>query len=287
MPNPDQDFKVADLSLAPWGRKEIELAEVEMPGLMALRAEFGDTKPLTGARITGSLHMTIQTGGAHRDADRPRRRRALGQLQHLLHPGPRRRRRRGRPRRHGGQPLRRARLRLEGRDARGLLVVHRAAVQVLRRPGPEHDPRRRWRRHPARAQGPRVREGRRRARCHRRRPRGVGRHPRHAEALAGRGPQPVDHHRQRASRASARRPPPASTASTRCSSAASCCSRPSTSTTRSPSRSSTTCTAAATASSTASTAASTSCSAARSPSSAATATSARAARSPCGARALA
>ena len=61
MTNPDQDFKVADLTLAPWGRKEIELAEVEMPGLMALRAEFTDTKPLAGARITGSLHMTIQT----------------------------------------------------------------------------------------------------------------------------------------------------------------------------------------------------------------------------------
>ena len=59
--NPDQDFKVADLSLAPWGRKEIELAEVEMPGLMSLRAEFTDSKPLAGARITGSLHMTIQT----------------------------------------------------------------------------------------------------------------------------------------------------------------------------------------------------------------------------------
>jgi adenosylhomocysteinase len=55
------DFKVADLSLAAWGRKEIELAEVEMPGLMALRAEFADAQPLAGARITGSLHMTIQT----------------------------------------------------------------------------------------------------------------------------------------------------------------------------------------------------------------------------------
>src|ERR671911_2906389 len=55
------DFKVADLSLAPWGRKEIELAEVEMPGLMALRAEFTDSQPLKGARISGSLHMTIQT----------------------------------------------------------------------------------------------------------------------------------------------------------------------------------------------------------------------------------
>jgi adenosylhomocysteinase len=58
---PATDFKVADLSLAPWGRKEIELAEVEMPGLMALRAEHADSRPLAGARITGSLHMTVQT----------------------------------------------------------------------------------------------------------------------------------------------------------------------------------------------------------------------------------
>ncbi|NUS72413.1 MAG: adenosylhomocysteinase [Corynebacteriales bacterium] len=55
------DYKVADLSLADFGRKEIQLAEHEMPGLMALRAEYGTSKPLTGARITGSLHMTIQT----------------------------------------------------------------------------------------------------------------------------------------------------------------------------------------------------------------------------------
>ena len=54
-------FKVADLSLAAWGRKEIELAEHEMPGLMALRDQHRDEKPLAGARITGSLHMTIQT----------------------------------------------------------------------------------------------------------------------------------------------------------------------------------------------------------------------------------
>ncbi|MBC7894759.1 MAG: adenosylhomocysteinase [Cytophagaceae bacterium] len=54
-------FKVKDLTLAEWGRKEIRLAEVEMPGLMALRAEFGAKKPLAGARIMGSLHMTIQT----------------------------------------------------------------------------------------------------------------------------------------------------------------------------------------------------------------------------------
>jgi len=56
-----QDFKVKDLSLAEFGRKEIEIAEVEMPGLMAIRAEYKGQKPLAGARITGSLHMTIQT----------------------------------------------------------------------------------------------------------------------------------------------------------------------------------------------------------------------------------
>jgi adenosylhomocysteinase len=55
------DFKVADLSLAAFGRKEIRLAEHEMPGLMAMRSEYGEDKPLAGSRITGSLHMTIQT----------------------------------------------------------------------------------------------------------------------------------------------------------------------------------------------------------------------------------
>ncbi|MBT8428364.1 MAG: adenosylhomocysteinase, partial [Gammaproteobacteria bacterium] len=55
------DYKVADMSLADWGRKEMRIAETEMPGLMALREKYGDTKPLSGARITGSLHMTIQT----------------------------------------------------------------------------------------------------------------------------------------------------------------------------------------------------------------------------------
>src|SRR5687768_15135833 len=55
------DYKVADMSLAQWGRKEIAIAETEMPGLMALREEYADTRPLAGARIAGSLHMTIQT----------------------------------------------------------------------------------------------------------------------------------------------------------------------------------------------------------------------------------
>jgi adenosylhomocysteinase len=56
------DYIVADMSLAAWGRKELAIAEIEMPGLMAIRKEFAATQPLKGARITGSLHMTIQTG---------------------------------------------------------------------------------------------------------------------------------------------------------------------------------------------------------------------------------
>src|SRR5438094_6702629 len=56
-----KDFHVADLSLAPWGRKEIAIAESEMPALMAIREEYRESKPLAGARVAGSLHMTIQT----------------------------------------------------------------------------------------------------------------------------------------------------------------------------------------------------------------------------------
>ena len=56
-----RDYIVKDISLANFGRKEIEIAETEMPGLMALRKEYGASQPLKGARITGSLHMTIQT----------------------------------------------------------------------------------------------------------------------------------------------------------------------------------------------------------------------------------
>ena len=56
-----KDYIVADISLADWGRKEITIAETEMPGLMSCRSEFGERQPLEGARISGSLHMTIQT----------------------------------------------------------------------------------------------------------------------------------------------------------------------------------------------------------------------------------
>jgi adenosylhomocysteinase len=58
----NQDYAIADLSLADWGRKELRIAETEMPGLMAIREEFAKAQPLKGARVTGSLHMTIQTG---------------------------------------------------------------------------------------------------------------------------------------------------------------------------------------------------------------------------------
>ena len=61
-PIKNQDYEIADLGLAAWGRKELTIAETEMPGLMAIRQEFAKAQPLKGARITGSLHMTIQTG---------------------------------------------------------------------------------------------------------------------------------------------------------------------------------------------------------------------------------
>ena len=84
------DFKVADLSLAEFGRKEIRLAEHEMPGLMAIREEYGERQPLKGARITGSLHMTIQTAVLIETLTSLGRRGPLVLVQHLLHPGPRR-----------------------------------------------------------------------------------------------------------------------------------------------------------------------------------------------------
>src|SRR4249919_2626318 len=57
----EQDYKVADISLADWGRREISIAEKEMPGLIAIREKYAPSKPLQGVRVTGSLHMTIQT----------------------------------------------------------------------------------------------------------------------------------------------------------------------------------------------------------------------------------
>ena len=142
------DFKVADLDLADFGRTEITLAEHEMPGLMAMRERYGDSKPLAGARIAGSLHMTVQTavlietlvalGAEVRWASCN----IFSTQDHAaaaVAVGPRGHRRRAR---------RRPGLRLEGRDARGVLVVHPADPAVARRPGRrealrQHDPRRR------------------------------------------------------------------------------------------------------------------------------------------------
>ena len=79
-----RDHKVRDISLADWGRKEIAMAEDEMPGLMALRKEFGASKPLDGARIAGCLHMTIQTAVLIETLTVTWRDGALVVLQHFL-----------------------------------------------------------------------------------------------------------------------------------------------------------------------------------------------------------
>jgi S-adenosylhomocysteine hydrolase len=71
------DYKVADISLADFGRKELRLAEVEMPGLMSCRTEYGPAQPFKGARIAGSLHMTIQTGVCVRVRALKRRRKRM------------------------------------------------------------------------------------------------------------------------------------------------------------------------------------------------------------------
>ena len=143
------DFKVADLSLADFGRTEIQLAEHEMPGLMAMRERYGDSKPLAGARIAGSLHMTDPDRRAHRDARRARRRGPLGLLQHLLDPGPRRRGGRGRP---GGHRRRPAGVPVFAWKGETLEEYWWCTQQILQWPGEhvrQHDPRRRRRRHDA------------------------------------------------------------------------------------------------------------------------------------------
>ncbi len=94
------DYVIADMNLADWGRKEIRIAETEMPGLMAIREEYAKAQPLKGARITGSLHMTIQTAVLIETLTALGAAGALGLVQHFLDAGPRRRRhRQGRHRR--------------------------------------------------------------------------------------------------------------------------------------------------------------------------------------------
>src|SRR6185437_2613288 len=140
-------YKVADLSLAEWGRKEITIAELEMPGLMSIRRKYAAARPLAGVRVAAHDHPD---GGVDRNAARAGGRGALGQLQHLLHPGPRRRR-------HRRQ--RRAGVRLEGGIAGRLLVVHLSGDRAQRRPGTAAD-RGRRRRHDA-AHPYRLRAGKR------------------------------------------------------------------------------------------------------------------------------
>ena len=128
---------------------------------MALRAQHAAQQPLAGARIMGSPAHDGADRGADRDAGRPRRRRALGVVQHLLdagHAPPPRSRSAATAR--VAEPAGHRRLRLEGRDARGVLVVHERGARVARRLRARPDRRRRRRRDAARAQGPRVREGR-------------------------------------------------------------------------------------------------------------------------------
>jgi hypothetical protein len=139
------DFAVADLGLAEFGRKEIRLAEHEMPGLMELRREYAEARPLHGARVAGSLHMTVQTAvlietlvslGADVRWVSCNIFSTQDHAAAAIVVGPH------------GRAQGCAGVRLEGRDAGGVLVVHRAAVQVHRRcgerRGPEHDPGRRW-----------------------------------------------------------------------------------------------------------------------------------------------
>ena len=115
------DYKIADISLAEWGRKEIDIAEHEMPGLMATRAKYGAEKPLQGVRIMGSLHMTIPDRRFDRNSCRTGRRCPLGLMQHLLDTRPRRRRNR---------KSWRSGLCVEGRNVRRILVVHKTGADL-------------------------------------------------------------------------------------------------------------------------------------------------------------
>ena len=124
------DFKVADLSLAEYGRKEIELAEHEMPGLVAMRERYGEEPAARGRPHRRFAAHDDPDRRAHRDPRRARRRRALGHLQHLLHPGPRRRGGRRRARRHRRQPQGHPRLRLEGRVAGRVLGRGREGLRL-------------------------------------------------------------------------------------------------------------------------------------------------------------
>ena len=161
-------YKVADLGLAECGRKEIRLAEQEMPGLMALRKRYAGKKPLAGARIMGSLHMTIQTAVlietlAELGADvRWVSCNIFSTQDHAAAAVVV-----GRPETGGtvGEPEGHSGVRVEGRDARRILVVHDRSARVAGRHRPDADRRRRRRRDAVRAQG--ASSSRRPARCRR------------------------------------------------------------------------------------------------------------------------
>ena len=210
-----EPYKVADIHLADFGRKEIQLAEHEMPGLMATRAEYAESQPLRGARITGSLHMTIQTavlietlvalGAQVRWASCN----IFSTQDHAaaaIAVGPD-----GTPDDPKGIPV----FAWKGETLEEYWWCTEPGADLAERRGPEHDPGRRRRRHPVRAQGRRVRGGGRGPVAVRERQRGVGGHPRPAPQLARRPPRQVDQGGARRSRASPRRPPPACTGSTR------------------------------------------------------------------------
>ena len=147
------DYVVADIGLADWGRKEIAIAETEMPGLMAMRAEYRREPAAEGRAHRRLAAHDHPDRGADRDPEGAGRRRALGLVQHLFDPGPRRRRHRRR--RHAG-------LRHQGREPGGILGLHPPHLRMGRRRHAQPDPRRRRRRHPADPSRPARREGRRR-----------------------------------------------------------------------------------------------------------------------------
>ena len=186
-----QDFRVADLSLAEFGRKEITLAEHEMPGLMALRREYGAQQPLRGRADHRLAAHDDPDRGADRDARRSRRRGALGLVQHLLDPGSRGGRGRRRSRRHARVPQGIPVFAWKGET---LEEYWWCTEQALTWPDgwPEHAPRRRRRRHPARPQGCRVRARGRGAGSRVGRLGGVPDRARGARAVARGGPDEVD-----------------------------------------------------------------------------------------------
>ncbi len=146
------DYAVADIGLADFGRKEIAIAETEMPGLMATRAEYRRHSTAEGRAHRRLAAHDDPDGGADRDPEGARRRRPLGLLQHLFDPGPRRR---------GDRRHRHAGLRGQGREPQGLLGLHPPHLRMGGRRLAQHDPRRRRRRHAADPSRPARRAGRR------------------------------------------------------------------------------------------------------------------------------